>query len=118
MQILLAHDVVEKYAGDVHVFDAQYKDGIQKQKDENEETARARLRKEFPEFETLHTSMERFETVETDEEKFAFACDKIIDPINIYMDDGRDWHVTGVKFEQIMEMKDAKIAKSPYIYTY
>lgn len=112
LKYALAHDLVEVYAGDTPFREAG------EEKEHREEEARQRLAKEFPEFSDLHEAIEGYEDQLDDESKFVYALDKIVPLINIYLDDGRSWQVSGVDLETLRKHKKDKFSDSPEVEQY
>ena len=111
---LLVHDVVETYAGDTDVYDEPE---IATKKD-REKRAETRIKEEFPEFPGLHNFIETYENQDSRESKFAYAVDKLIDPICIYLDNGRTWKDKNNTLEDVFTVKESKIKISPEVYPY
>jgi putative hydrolase of HD superfamily len=101
----LAHDFVEVYAGDTYIFDKKLKET----KHEREEKARLRIAKEFPEFKSLHKTLEQYENRQTPEAKFVHAADKLIPLVTNYLQKGRTWKKTNVQREELYALKREKI---------
>ena len=80
----LAHDLVETYAGDTYIFDTE----ARKTKREREEKARIRMESEFPEFNDLHTTIEKYEKQDEPESVFVYAIDKLIPALINYIKGG------------------------------
>lgn len=111
----LLHDLVEAYAGDVDAFDLS--PGRDKIKAEREHQALVRLKSEFPEFPEMIKIIEEYELRENGESKFVYALDKVLPPINIYLDNGRNWKERGIGFtmEKLVTNKRIKIANQPSV---
>lgn len=112
----LAHDLVEVYAGDTYIFDKNQANHESKKQREKE--ALSKIKKRFPNFKTLVEVIENYEKKKDKESKFIYALDKLIPPVQIYMENGNLWQEKGVSFDQLMENKMAKIAISPEIDKY
>ena len=110
----MAHDLVEVYAGDTYFLD----DNRGNSKHKREEEALAKITKRFPKFKTLIKIIGEYEKKENKESKFIYSLDKIIPPIQIYLERGKLWHEKGVSFESLTENKKHKIAKSKTIDKY
>jgi putative hydrolase of HD superfamily len=104
----LLHDLVEVYAGDTYIFDPDPERHASKV--DREHQALLQLKKEFPEFPELTDLIETYEKREDEESKFVYALDKLIAPINIYLDGGRTWNEHKITFQQIRENKTPKVA--------
>lgn len=112
----LAHDLVEVYAGDTYTFDKNTSYIDTKKKREKE--ALKKIKSRFPKFKSLVKIIEKYEHRKDDESKFVYAIDKLIPPIQIYMEKGKLWHEKGVTFDQLLKNKGDKIAISPEINCY
>lgn len=104
----IAHDLVEIYAGDMSFFRSNDDD---KKKEIREEKARVKIKKEFPEFTMLHTTILDYEKMKDKESRFIYALDKLLPVMNIYLDNGRSWQSDGVTLE-MAKTKRKKISKS------
>ena len=110
----LAHDLVEVYAGDTYVLDT--KNILSKHK--REKDAFKKIQKRFSNFKTLTKTIEKYEKRTDDESKFIYALDKLIPPIQIYMEDGKLFHEKKISLENVIEIKKGKIDMSPHIDKY
>ena len=110
----LAHDLVEIYAGDTYCFDKN--SNISKYQRERE--ALEKIEKRFSSFETLIKIIRKYEDKKDGESKFIYALDKIIPPIQIYLEDGKLWKEKKVSFEDVFENKNKKIALSQEVNKY
>ena len=115
LKYALVHDFVEVYAGDTDLYGS--KDELASKK-EREAVAAKRLRKEFPEFEELHTLIKRYETKEDAEARFVYVLDKVIPTLNIYADGGRTWREKGITFKMWIEKKKPIMKQSPELEPY
>ncbi|MEZ4180153.1 MAG: HD domain-containing protein [Candidatus Doudnabacteria bacterium] len=112
----LMHDMVEVYAGDVDAFDPDPK--VHEQKAEKEHQALLKLEKEFSEFPEMTNVIEDYEKKEDQESLFVYALDKLIAPVNIYLDNGRTWNKKQVSLEQILKNKTPKVKAHPEVEKY
>lgn len=112
----LVHDLVEIYAGDTYHFttDAQERST----KDERESAAMDRIRSEFPEFPDLHDAIGAYQSKSDAESRFVYVLDKLLPPINIYLDDGWSNKRHKVTLEMFVESVSPKIALSPELKPY
>jgi len=110
----LAHDVVEVYAGDTPIFKKE-KTSI---KHEREKKALLKIKKRFPYFTHLTDTIEQYERKRDKESIFIYALDKILPPIQIYLEKGKLWHEYGMSYEDLIENKNRKIVLSKNIDTY
>lgn len=83
----LAHDLVEVYAGDTYFLDKDH--GLSKKK--REEKALKKIKNRFSTFKTLSKMIEQYEKKSDQESNFIYALDKIIPPIQIYLENGKLW---------------------------
>ena len=110
----LAHDLVEVYAGDTYFLDNQ-KAGS---KHKREKEAVLKIKKRFPKFKLLVKIIKDYESKKDEESKFVYALDKIIPPIQIYLENGKLWREKAVLFDALIENKNTKIALSKSVYKY
>lgn len=111
----LIHDLVEVYAGDTYTFrsDKEEKDKVEREKESLE-----RIQKEFPELSDMYELVHKYEERSDIESRFVYALDKLLPPMNIYLDGGRDWKKHKVTLDMIISNKTSKIALSPEIEPY
>lgn len=112
----MLHDLVEVYAGDTYIFDPD--PTVHASKVQREHEALLRLKSEFEEFPELSDIIEKYEKREDEESQFVYALDKLIPPINIYIDGGRTWNEHNITFKQIMENKTPKVAAHAEVKKY
>lgn len=100
VKMLLAHDLVEVYAGDTYCYDPQAAVG----KQEREADAARRLFGLLPEDVggELHTIWEEFEAGESPEARFADAMDRLQPVMLNFFSKGVSWSSHGVTLEQVM----------------
>lgn len=98
LQMSLAHDLVEVYAGDVSIYETD--PNLVENKKSREHRAFEQIRKEFPTAVSLHQCIEEYEAQESEEAKCVRALDTIIPLISIYLDSGRYWKERGVSLER------------------
>lgn len=110
----LAHDLVEIYAGDTFFLDQE--SSLSKHKREKE--ALKKIQKRFSKFKTLIRVIEQYEKREDKESKFVYALDKLIPPIQVYLENGKLWHETKSLFESVLENKNPKIKISKDVDKY
>lgn len=109
IKLALVHDLVEVYAGDTWVFDAEK----QISKSVREKAALERITQEFPDFTELHAEITEYETGKTDESKFIYALDKIIPILNLYIEGNGFWRQKGVTLQELVQYKTKKVARWP-----
>lgn len=112
----LLHDLVEVYAGDTYIFDADQRRIASKEAREKE--ALERLRSEFPELGIFWDAIEAYEKKEDPESRFIYALDKVYPIVSIYLNGGREWKEQNVSLEMLFEQKVKKVALSPEIEKY
>lgn len=110
----LAHDLVEVYAGDTYVLDK--KNILSKHK--REKDAFKKIKKRFSKFKTLIKTIGQYENKVDEESKFIYSLDKLIPPIQIYLEDGKLFHEMKISLENMIEIKKGKIDKSFHINKY
>ena len=101
LRYALAHDLVEAYAGDSYVFDHE----ARKTKKEREAKSQARIKKEFPEFGTLHKSIETYEQQTDPEATFVHAVDKLIPLVINYLQGGKIWKDFKIPHADLVALK-------------
>lgn len=116
LQLALAHDLVETYAGDTYIYskDQAHLDS----KKEREKEAAERLAKEFPEFTDMHSSIQDYESRQTPEARFVYALDKILPIVTNMEDGGVEWREDSITIQMLVENKTPKVALSPEIEPY
>lgn len=86
-QFALVHDLVEAYAGDTSTIDIS--DELRKKKDEKEHEAFLRIKSEFEGvFPWIHTTIEEYETLASEEAKFIKTLDKCMPKITHLLNNG------------------------------
>lgn len=110
----LAHDLVDVYAGDTYFLDTKKA----KSKHKREKEALVKIKKRFPKFKSLVKIIENYEKREDAESKFIYALDKIIPPIQIYLEKGKLWHEKELSFSDVLKNKNPKIAVSKSVDKY
>lgn len=113
LQYALCHDLIEVHAGDTWFFSKDKKEVSSKML--REKKAAAKLKKDFPQFKSLHEMIHTYEEREDKESRFVYALDKIHPIIKIYFDNGSVWKERKVSFEMLMEGKISKVAVSPEV---
>ncbi len=110
----LVHDLVETYAGDTYFYDTR----AEATKREREHAALERIRQEFPGFDALTHLIEGYEAQADAESRFVYALDKLIDPLNIYLEDGRLWREKGVTLAMLLAKKEKKVRSNETVTRY
>jgi putative hydrolase of HD superfamily len=101
----IVHDLPETYAGDTYIFDTEKLSN----KKEREEKALKKIASNFPDFKELALFIKKYERKEDKESRFVYALDKLIDPVNIFLDNGKLWKKKNITFEMLKEYKTEKI---------
>jgi hypothetical protein len=101
---------VEVYAGDVDAFDPDPDRDVKKAAKEHQ--AFLKMKENFSEFPEMLELIEQYEKREDEESKFVYALDKVVAPINIYLDGGRNWKERGIGFDldTVITNKRLKVA--------
>lgn len=100
MLMLLAHDLVEIYAGDTFAYDVKGNES----KNDREEAAAVKLFTPLGEDgQYLNDLWHEFDKIETKEAKFANALDRSQPIINNIYNDGGTWNEFHVKWSQLMK---------------
>lgn len=103
----LIHDLVEVYAGDTFAYDLDPQ--VHATKAERELEALDKIRIEFAEFPELTGLISSYELRADEESRFVYALDKVIAPMNIYMDGGRTWKDNNITLSKHHEYKKDKV---------
>ena len=110
----LAHDLVEIYAEDTFVFDQKKK--LSKQ--QREKDALVKIKKRFSKFKNLIKIIKNYEEKKDKESNFIYILDKLLPPIQIYLENGKMWHKKKVSFVKQVAYKSKIISTSPYFNEY
>jgi putative hydrolase of HD superfamily len=118
MRYALVHDLVEVFAGDTPSSVHKKYSEARLNKHEREERAIQKLLYEYPEFESMHDLIRRYELKEDEESKFVYALDKIMPVMTIFLEKGHAWKISGINLEDILNDKTDKVKASPEIEKY
>jgi putative hydrolase of HD superfamily len=110
----LAHDLVEVYAGDTFIFDKKL---TASQKD-RERKALQKITKRFSNFPNLIKIIKNYEAKKDKESKFVYAVDKILPPLQIYLEGGKLWKEKNVALDDLLKNKNDKILLSQDVNKY
>jgi putative hydrolases of HD superfamily len=111
IQYALIHDLVETYAGDSPLFNAPE---LRANKVEREREALARIIAEFAiAAPSIVQSIQHYENKSDTESLFVYKVDKLVAPLNIYLDSGRSWKEQNIDFATMVAPKDSKFADDP-----
>jgi putative hydrolase of HD superfamily len=113
--LAMVHDIVEVYTGDIPTYAAEHSSPA---KAINERLAASRLKKEWPQFKSLHLLIQEYEEKKSPEAKFVYALDKIMPMINNYLYGGRTWRKHNLSFDWLKQSKNGKADISPEISKY
>lgn len=105
----LAHDLVEVYAGDTPVYDSEGGSNTKETKKEREAEALEKIKQEFGHFQDLVEAIESYEEMKDDESVFIYELDKILPPLNIYLDGGHGWNKFSITLDEIGAEKRRKV---------
>lgn len=111
LKYALIHDLVETYAGDVDHYAGKE---IREQKKKNEKLAFQKIKNDFPDFHEMIDFINEYENKANKEARFIYALDKMITPMNIYLDKGRSWFHSNVTLDMV-KTKQEKITISKEI---
>jgi putative hydrolase of HD superfamily len=108
----LAHDFVERYAGDVNTFATKAE---RQKKEEDEKQALARLCKEFEHLEGLTQTMMVYESKGDDESLFVWSVDKMQALIMGELDNWRPYEELNINYDDFEQKYVKTISQSsPY----
>ncbi len=110
----LAHDLVEVYAGDTFAYDKK----AVLSKHTREKESLKKIKEQFSHFKSLIQTIEKYEEKSDAESTFIYALDKILPPLQCYLEDGAIWKEYGMSLQDVIEMKNNKIATSKDVNTY
>jgi uncharacterized UPF0160 family protein len=77
-----------------------------------------KIENRFSNFKNLIRIIKKYEEKKDEESKFIYALDKIIPPIQIYLEDGKLWREKKISHEDLIKNKNSKIAQSKYVDKY
>lgn len=112
LKYAMAHDFVERYAGDVSTFASTSE---REAKIIQERASLDRLSTEYEQFDDLITTMEAYEAKDDEESLFVWSVDKMQQLIMGELDDWRSYAEGGITYEQFAPKYDELADKSsPY----
>ncbi|OGG89362.1 hypothetical protein A2592_02820 [Candidatus Kaiserbacteria bacterium RIFOXYD1_FULL_42_15] len=115
LKYALAHDLIEAYSGDTPAYD----NAGQKTKAAREHAALDRICTEFSEFPELISVIKEYESKSTEESRFVYATDKLMDPLNCSMEPKSTlWKELDITYSDVRKYKDSKIVQYPLINNY
>jgi putative hydrolase of HD superfamily len=110
----LAHDLVEIYAEDTFIFDKKKKVS----KHAREKEALVKIKKRFSNFKNLIKIIQNYEKKKDEESKFIFILDKLLPPVQIYLENRKMWHKKKVSLLKQLEYKNKILSSSLYFDEY
>jgi putative hydrolase of HD superfamily len=110
LEYALAHDLVETYAGDTDVFNRKIEHAESKHNRENQ--AKDKIKENFPDFISLHKSIDNYEKLDDYESKLIYIVDKILPWINVYLSDDRYYKNNGITREEWEKWIRSKIDRA------
>ena len=113
LRYALAHDLVEIYAGDVMAIGRTKEE--QDMKDQREREALKRLKREWPDFNDLISTIEGYENSIDAEAKFVRALDKIMPILLQILSEGKTWKKWDMIRSSVIKNKDEKTKVSKEI---
>lgn len=115
LKYVLAHDLVEGWAGDTYIGDEK----AHQTKGPREAAALLKIKESFTEFPELIDIIERYERRDDPESKFVYAADKLIDPLHGSMEKNPTyWKKNDMTFDGACAYKDPRIAGESNIEPY
>ncbi len=112
----LIHDLVEVYAGDTRLFDKNQE--VHATKQQREHDSLLKLESELSEFPDLISLIKQYEARGDEESRFVYALDKVLPPINIYLEGGRTFKTFEVTYENFLAKKLDKVKEHPEVEKY
>jgi putative hydrolase of HD superfamily len=105
IQYALVHDLVEVYAGDTYIFDAEAK----KTKVAREAAALEKIKEDFREFPSLAQTIEVYEKQNDSESQFVKSLDKVLPMLTNYRQGGSLWREMNASFSEAVAYKRDKV---------
>lgn len=109
LQYALAHDFVERYAGDVNTFASE---GERAQKIKDEQASLDKLSQEFQSFPGLVNTMKGYEARADEESLFVWTVDKMQALIMGGLDDWRPYAELNISYDEFVAKYDELLAAS------
>lgn len=116
MRYALIHDFVEVYAGDTDATDPDPE--VHATKAEREHQALLKLKQELTEFPEFIEAIDSYEQKQDEEAMFVYSLDKILPPLNIYLDSGRAWKIRGLSLEDVIAHGMSRVSGHPEVKKY
>ncbi len=111
LEYALVHDLVEVYSGDTDMF-KDSKEHIAS-KHEREEKAQLAIKNNFPDFISLHQSIESYKLLKDKESQLIYMIDKILPDMNIYLTNDNYYVDNKVTYEMWRVWLQTRIDKIP-----
>jgi putative hydrolase of HD superfamily len=105
----LVHDLVEVYSGDTDPYNSPTQ-FVASQHDQEKE-ALERIRREFPDFVSLHTAIDGYESFADEESKLVYALDKVLPAMNTLLANDDYYSRSGVTYERWRKHNETKHGK-------
>ena len=117
LKYALAHDLIEAYSGDtcVYVKNPAISTNSIETKEEREAEAFSKVKKEFGDFRELIEIIEAYEAKKDEESIFVYEVDKILPPLNAYLDGGYGWNKLGLTLEEVKKEKRKKVTHTKQV---
>lgn len=115
IKLALVHDLVEVYAGDTYIF---ADDEMLASKQEREEEALQRIKKEWKDFPDMWECIEHYEKRDSKEAKFVYVLDKLMPTMLNVINDGYTWKHEKMSYEKIHKHKKDKLQHFPEFEQY
>jgi len=112
LEYALVHDLVEIYAGDTDPH-KHLKEFIGS-KDERERRALKKIEKKFPDFKSLHNTLQKYEELNDRESRFVYLVDKILPVMNTYLAHDSYYSVNNVSYEKWKAWLETKRVKANF----
>ncbi len=109
LEYATVHDLVEVYAGDTdpHLHSTEFKNS----KVEREKAALEQIKSDFPDFPSLHKTIEAYETHSDTESRLVYIVDKILPVINTFLSQHTYYIDSKVSFEKWKSWLQEKMDK-------
>ena len=110
-QFALVHDLVEVHAGDTDTLTGMNEETLLK-KQEREARALEKIRHDFgSEFEWIHTTIEKYERLDTQEARFIKVLDKILPKLTVILNNAESIKKRNISKEEVKKTFDLQREK-------
>jgi len=115
IKLVLAHDLVEVYAGDTYIYDEEGK----KTQEKREKEAAIRLFSLLPDDQThyFHSLIDEFNSKKTPEARFAGALDRLQPLLHNYYSSGKSWQEHDIAAEDVRTVNASVADGSKTLWT-